>query len=172
MLEINDSSYKTAIVRKSVSLPVKKLIRFGALRRDIRTLEDATPYRVRILDFGCGKGFDADFLFCDRFDPYYFPSLDASKRYDIILCTYVLNVVTLESQEKIVNDIIKLLDNSLSRTYISVRRDISVQGTRTQRYVELGQPFRRYHSYKGFTTYYATKQDLLESTFNKEAGSL
>jgi len=47
-----------------------------------------------VLDWGCGRGADADYImrdicYCDRYDPHYQPDLPTHK-FDTVLCTYVL----------------------------------------------------------------------------------
>lgn len=159
-----ENNYKTAIVRKGVSQPVRRLLRYGTIypnrTRDIINFD--------ILDFGCGKGFDAGFLGCHKFDPYYFPSEELNPNgYSIILCTYVLNVVSEEDQHKILDRIASLLRND-GIVYISLRRDIPQEGTQTQRWVELPYPpFRRYTGNGKYIIYYAGKANLLEYQASK-----
>ncbi len=74
---MNDNSHKTAITRKDLSLP-------GKLFRPL--LEGA------VLDFGCGKGSDADELGADKYDPKFFP-VKPTKMYDTVMLIYVLNTV-------------------------------------------------------------------------------
>lgn len=160
-----ENSYKTAIVRKGISQPVKKLLRYGTIRRVAMD-----ERRDSVLDYGCGKGADAEYLRCDKFDPHYFPSETMNPDgYESIICTYVFNVVSEEDQEKIIRNIIKLLRNENSFLYVSVRMDIPVEGTRTQRWVELGLPFRNYYNSSKYRIYYASKHDLLESEARKAA---
>lgn len=73
----NDLSFRTAISRSKLSRPAELF----------------QPYlEGSILDYGCGKGSDADRLGAVKYDPHYFRSLP-STTYDNVLCIYVLNVV-------------------------------------------------------------------------------
>ena len=72
---MKDNSHKTAITRKELSRPI----------RDFRE-----HVKGRVLDFGCGKGSDADILGADKYDPHFFPEKPKGL-YDTVLCTYVLN---------------------------------------------------------------------------------
>ena len=102
-------SHLTAIVRKQPSLPITLLKGKGLIK-------------PKVLDYGCGRGFDAKHLKCDKYDPYYAPDEPRAK-YQTILCTYVLNVVRKEEESKILKAIQKLLLPQ-GRAYITVRRDI------------------------------------------------
>ena len=51
---------------------------------------------ARILDYGCGYGFDAAYFEWQAYDPYYGPtSIDGT--FDTILCNHVLNMLTRTS---------------------------------------------------------------------------
>lgn len=86
-----------------------------------------------MLDYGCGRGFDADWFGMDKYDPYYFPELDRSKKYNRVFCTYVLNVVNLKTEYEILVDINSLLAER-GVGYISVRRDMGLNGRRLNGY--------------------------------------
>ena len=88
------NAHKTAITRKAPSVPMRWLMS----QRPV--LVDALrPWAV--LDFGCGKGFDADHWGFDKFDPHYFPDTEVGINYEVITCNYVLNVVSPGQQESI-----------------------------------------------------------------------
>ena len=70
---MKNKSHLTAIKRTKLSVPIRGLDLKGK----------------RVLDYGCGRGSDADLLGADKYDPYYFPERPTGK-YDVILCTYVL----------------------------------------------------------------------------------
>lgn len=106
---ISMSNKYTSIVRKKLSLPM-------------RVLKD--KMYGRCLDYGCGRGFDCDFLGIDGFDPNWRPERPVGK-YDTIFCNYVLNVVSEEEQAEIIKDIRDLL-NPNGRAYFTVRRDIKI----------------------------------------------
>ena len=108
--------YQTAINRSKPSLPA-------------RFLEDQGLLEGKILDYGCGYGFDAEYYGMDKYDPRYFPYNRWAFRdrklsqYDIITCTYVLCVLPPKLQQKVLFDVEVLLRKG-GNAYISVRRDI------------------------------------------------
>lgn len=118
------NSYKTAIVRKKVSRPTQYLITHNLIRG-------------RVLDYGCGRGFDAITLGFDKFDPHFFPEKEfEGKRYDTVVCNFVLNTLERKDREKVLT-IIKSLLNVGGIAYVSVRRDIKKDGyTRSGTYQE------------------------------------
>jgi hypothetical protein len=99
-----------------------------------------------MMDFGCGKGFDADFLGVDGWDPYYRRGPIHHNYYKIVTCHYVLNVLPLVHEASIIDAIEGLLTDD-GEAYISVRRDIEREGETKintfQRLVYL--PFERLH---------------------------
>jgi hypothetical protein len=131
-----DKSHNTAISRKKLSAPVKWL--YDNL---------GFPSLTRFLDYGCGRGTDAaflrnDFTFVEQYDPQYFPVCPTGF-FDIIFCTYVLNVLPKEKEQEVLNKIkARLLPGGVS--YIAVRRDLKVEGYRKkgtyQRNVKLDLP--------------------------------
>lgn len=88
-------SHLTAMARKDLSKPVREMIRTGIITKDLD-----------ILDYGCGRGYDVLELKrreyrIDGYDPYPgygFDVLDEKKTYDIILMTYVLNVISSQNE--------------------------------------------------------------------------
>ena len=80
----------------------------------------------RYLDYGCGRGYDADGLDLAKFDPHYFPQSPEGE-FDIITCNYVLNVVDEKTADEIILDISRLLKGN-GVAYITVRRDIKKEG--------------------------------------------
>lgn len=76
----------------------------------------------KVLDYGCGRGFDCDFLECDGYDPHYRPEQPAH-RYDTIFCVYVLNVLPTEEERfEAINSVRKLLKKD-GKAYFVVRND-------------------------------------------------
>ena len=124
-----NNSHLTAIVRKKISLPTQYLLKNKLIVG-------------RVLDYGCGRGFDADQLNFDKYDPYYFKDYP-NKKYDTIICNYVLNVIPSEEEKDILKKIEKLLKKD-GCAYITVRRDKFKEGFTSkktyQRYVELDLP--------------------------------
>ena len=101
-------SHLTAIHRKSLSVPTKYLLNKGLLVG-------------RVLDFGCGHGFDCDLLGIDGYDPHW-RDHDLVGEYDTIICNYVLNVLEESEHQAILDRILGLLRDG-GRAYITVRTD-------------------------------------------------
>lgn len=72
----------------------------------------------------------------DRYDPHYAPDYPRGK-YDTILCTYVLNTVSLHQQRKILDQLRGLLHPN-GKAYLTVRRDVGE--TDSQRIVRMRLP--------------------------------
>lgn len=80
----------------------------------------------RVLDFGCGYGFDADHFGWDGFDPYY-RNVAPCGPYDYIVCNYVLNALTRRNREKAISQIRELLAED-GHAFLAVSRDLPVTG--------------------------------------------
>jgi ATP adenylyltransferase len=120
---LNEFSHLTAKDRDCISFPTKILLERNLLKG-------------AILDYGCGKAKDVEVLHSksyqvDAYDKYYFPDYP-SKKYDTILCMYVLNVLLPEEQTLCLIEISRLL-NSNGKAYFAVRRDIKYEGFRTHK---------------------------------------
>jgi len=115
-----NSSGKTAITRKTLSLPMKWLEKHNML---------ACNRPNRRLDYGCGKGFDADTLGFQKYDLNHFPTLPQGK-FDVITCIYVLNVIPDVAERQAVCDNILDLLADCGTAYIAVRNDLdALKGT-------------------------------------------
>jgi len=108
-----NNSHKTAIKRNSISAPA-------------RFLRQQKLLNGRILDYGCGRGKDCEELKAEGYDPYWRPQMPEGK-FDTVLCTFVLNVMDVLEQEKVLNNIKALLSNN-GKAYITVRRDLTAEG--------------------------------------------
>ena len=75
------------------------------------------------LDYGCGRGNDAELLGMDRYDPYYFPQATAPE-YDVVTCNYVLNVLESKNERTQVITQLKGKTRLGGVIYVSVRNDI------------------------------------------------
>jgi ATP adenylyltransferase len=120
--------YKTAITRKKPSKPMT-------------ILENCSQFTDchRKLDYGCGKGFDADYFGMEKYDPHFFPDKPTGL-FDTITCNYVLNVIPDHSERvQVLKDIQGLLADDNSMAFIAVRRDLK-HDTNTQFLVELNLP--------------------------------
>jgi len=97
--------------------------------REIRSaiLGKFCPEQPKILDYGCGHGFDADHYGWDSYDPYYRPNNKVEGPYDFVVCTNVLNVLSRNNRSKLLTKIKSLLtENGLA--YLTVPRNIPVTG--------------------------------------------
>lgn len=121
MKQKNTYSHLTAKERDKLSFPMNWLKRNGFLKGEI-------------LDYGCGHGSDVQFLKelkykAIGYDNYYFDKYPI-KKFDIITCIYVLNVLEPVDQSKVLMSISQLLKPN-GKAYFVVRRDIKNEGFRT-----------------------------------------
>jgi len=119
-LKKNIYNHLTAKERKTLSFPAKYLLSKKLLSGDI-------------LDYGCGFGKDVELLSekgleIAGYDKYYFPQYP-QKKFDTIVCFYVLNVLMVEEQAKVLMDVSRLLKQD-GKAYFAVRRDIKHEGFR------------------------------------------
>ena len=105
----NTKAHITAISRKNPSVPMRNLDKKGLLVG-------------KMLDYGCGRGFDAEHFKMDKYDPHYAPQ-EPKDKYDTITCNYVLNVLEEEEMHEVIHKLTTLL-NKDGKVYITVRRDI------------------------------------------------
>lgn len=173
MNELKFNPAVTAIGRTKLSAPIAWLIGHHYLRSG----------QSKILDYGCGYGSDVRLLRdwnkgCpvigyDKYHKDYNISLGFSCEgnfyFDVVLCTYVLNVVDEKEQLDIIHNMWQhtLADGHL---YISVRRDIADGTTifkhsdgsfHLQRFVLLDEKyFRCINSNSKFAIYHASENDV------------
>ncbi|MBY0551024.1 MAG: class I SAM-dependent methyltransferase [Candidatus Obscuribacterales bacterium] len=102
-----------AIKRTSPSLAALKLL-------------EAKLIRGRVLDYGCGFGFDADHFNWVGYDPYY-RNVPLEGTFDTIVCNYVLNALSRNNRLKVMKRIQGLLEEN-GTAYLSVPRDIPIEG--------------------------------------------
>ena len=147
----NEKAYLTAITRKTLSLPTKFLQAAGLLVG-------------RILDYGCGRGFDCDALGCDGYDPHWRPG-PISGYYDTIFCNYVLNVIDNASDRATVLYLIQCQLTNEGKAYIAVRNDKFTPGYTSkgtwQGYINLNLPVIKKNS--NFVIYVLNKDDCLDN---------
>lgn len=120
MKKQKNNSHLTAIERTKLSFPTRFLINEKLLVG-------------KILDFGCGLGFDTDYLKKQGFDivgydNYYRPDYP-KKRLDTIICNYVLNVLEPNEQAEVLMSVSELLKPT-GKAYFAVRRDLKREGFR------------------------------------------
>ena len=103
-------SHLTALTRKQMSAPSKHLVNSGLLQGSI-------------IDYGSGKGFDAELIGATPYDPHFSPELDTALKVDTIYCNFVLNVIEDPDERAFVLLRIQhfLRDNGIA--YITVRAD-------------------------------------------------
>lgn len=81
----------------------------------------------RVLDYGCGQGFDAQYYGLEKYDPHFAKDMPQGY-FDTITCNYVLNVI---QDDQVV---VSVLDSILAKlvpggvAYISVRADVKRDG--------------------------------------------
>ena len=120
MKETKNNPHLTAKERTSISFPTRWLKQNNLLKGEI-------------LDFGCGFGFDTDELQKEGFDivgydNYYRPEYP-TKRFDTIICNYVLNVLEPKEQAEVLMEVSELLKPT-GTAYFTVRRDLKSEGFR------------------------------------------
>jgi len=128
---IEQVNKSTAISRRKPSAPTQ-------------FLDDQGLLKGKLLDFGSGRGFDANHYGMAAYDPHWSPDpLTLETQYDTIVCNYVLNVVEPEDEQGILAKVASLLSPAGS-AYFAVRRDIPRTGQQGrgcwQRWVELKLP--------------------------------
>jgi len=111
--------WQTAMSRKNLSAPMKEILTIAGNIKG-----------KRCLDFGCGRGQDADILRWEKYDPNWGPVEIPQGHFDYITCIYVLNVLPPEEWDGVINTIRTLLAPG-GKAYIAVRGDITEQ-TATQ----------------------------------------
>lgn len=122
-IRVNPNSHLTAKERDSLSFPARILLKKNLFQGDV-------------LDFGCGLGKDVELLKAKGinitgYDKHYFPEYPL-KRFDTIICIYVLNVLLPEEQATVLMELSQLIKPTGS-AYIAVRRDVQFEGFRTHK---------------------------------------
>lgn len=120
----------------------------GAVRRETvsktaRFLGEHRLLQGRVLDYGCGFGFDADHVGWEAYDPHYRQKLP-DDLFDTIVCNHVANTLTRDSRQVLFRAIQALLAPQ-GKAYVSVSRKIPRAGKtamrkRIQNYVVLTLP--------------------------------
>ena len=103
----------TAVKRNKPSQAAETLVRLGLIKG-------------RVLDYGCGFGFDADHFDWESYDPYYRPKAPEGP-YDTIVCTLVLNALSRNNRAKVLAHIRELLAEE-GVGYLAVARNIPMTG--------------------------------------------
>lgn len=115
IITTNNKSHLTSMSRKKPSVPMRYLKTSGVIT-------NVLSLNRRVLDYGCGRGFDCEYYGLVGYDPYFFPVKPKGK-FKVITCHYVLNVLETEREiTQVLQDIYKHLTlNGVA--YITVRRD-------------------------------------------------
>lgn len=157
MQSLYNQSHLTAISRKSLPAPVKWIVNNSFI-----------PFTntTKVLDFGCGKCVSINPSNWDSYDPHYQPDGIKHKKYDIILCTYVLCVLPRSERHSVLRQIQLLLKKS-GIAFISVRNDRPRQGwgfskRNTYQGRATNLPIHEYHSTSQFKIYLLTRHDILD----------
>ena len=116
MTESYNPYKKTAMTRRSLSVPMRELMNLRLLN-------------LNILDFGCGHGFDVNFLSYlgvdivgyDKYNPEYKDESLLDKKYNVVVANYVLNVIPNLVEHQQVIDKLRVLGDNI---YIAVRSDV------------------------------------------------
>ncbi len=119
----NTYSHLTAKERETLSFPAKLLLNKSLLVGDV-------------LDFGCGFGKDVELLKAKGinitgYDKHYFPKYP-TKKFDTIICFYLLNVLMQEEQATVLMQLSQLVKPT-GKVYFAVRRDLQFEGFRTHK---------------------------------------
>jgi hypothetical protein len=161
--QVRHKSHLTAIARKTLPVPTRWLL------KNIPFLTQSFP-TPDVLDYGCGKCHDInnDHFRCDGYDPYWRPKKPPlGKRYDLIICNYVLCTLPADERLQVLRDIQHYLYRDAT-AYISVRNDkpkqgwgVSSRGTYQGRVRNLPLPLLKENSV--FRMFTLTKNTNLES---------
>ena len=152
---------RTAITRRAPSKPMQYLYSLAYLTHE-------NDHWGRTLDYGSGRGFDADYFNMERYDPNFAPE-KPSKGFDVITCNYVLNVVDKVTQRAIVDEIEALLNDG-GIAFISVRRDLKKDmhyKDYSQTIVTLTGKWKLFKEVSGSYIMYYYRKDQLKSRGGK-----
>ena len=118
-------------------------IRRGTVSQTALFLDEHRLLRGRVLDYGCGFGFDADHFGWEAYDPHYRQRLPDGL-FDTVVCNHVANMLTRDSRQELYRALRALLAPE-GKVYVSVSRKIPKAGKvalrkRIQNYVVLTLP--------------------------------
>lgn len=150
----------TAIHRTSISAPLKKLLETNRLN----------IYQT-ILDYGCGHGFDLNYLKSNSFkiegyDKYietFSNEFYYNNHYDAIICLYVLNTISEYNERvSVLKELISLL-NSKGKIFLAVRSIDELNSSKNTNYKKYKDGII---TSRGTFQKYFTKDDLEELIHN------
>jgi SAM-dependent methyltransferase len=150
-----NKAHLTAIARTKPSAPAQWLHENGKLLGNV-------------LDYGCGRGKDADTYGCDKYDPHYFPELMVLGEeilydsYQTVMCNFVLNVIEDEIMRWHTLNSIRNLLKPGGHAYVSIRADKAKLKGRTskgtwQGYIQMPEPWTLIHKGSGYELYELVK---------------
>lgn len=125
----------------------------------------ATDGRIvgKALDYGAGRGYDAETYDMEKYDPHFQPDMPDGL-FDTITLNYVLNVIESEEERlRVLSDIQKRLTRG-GKAYLTVRNDKrALRGTTSkgtwQGHIILKLPV--VYSCSGYVTYQLEKSDYI-----------
>jgi hypothetical protein len=141
----------TAIRRTGPSAPLRWLINAGYMPGPAAHMREGFD----VLDYGCVHGADVEHLrslgySAFGYDPYWHPHRDHQRLYDVVLCTYVLNVILDDGERAAALYALRQWIKPGGVAFVTVRRDIATP-TATQTPVFLDFP--AIHDGTDFATY-------------------
>jgi hypothetical protein len=107
--------HRTARGRNKISVPMRELKKNDLLKG-------------RMLDYGCGRGDDADAIGMEKFDPNGPFNQRPEGSFQTITCIYVLNVIEDPAERRRVENELSQLLAPGGRAYIAVRGDVYQDG--------------------------------------------
>jgi 2-polyprenyl-3-methyl-5-hydroxy-6-metoxy-1,4-benzoquinol methylase len=118
-------------------------VRRATVSKTARVLAERRLLRGRVLDYGCGFGFDADHFGWEAYDPHY-RQQPPQGLFDTVVCNHVANMLTRDSRRQLFRSLQALLAPD-GKAYVSVSRKIPKAGKialrkRIQNYVVLTLP--------------------------------
>lgn len=162
-MEDYDPYKLTAITRKSLSVPMRELMNLGLLYGSI-------------LDYGVGKGSDVNFLSYlgldivgyDKYNLEYKDESLLEKKYDVVVASYVLNVVKDISEHKQVIDKLRELGDNV---YVALRNDKRAIKQDTWEYIKENDcyktvkgSYQRYYTTESISRYFGSVEYIINNS--------